>query len=121
MVVSGIVYGGSGMDWNSGLLQRGGPDHVSVVDAGAGALHVLASSAGWNGDWKRALGRVSIERGSSGSAGMVLAGDGAGTSERLAPQVDCRGIEIGSRGGKGLSTGGVMRRRRGLAACWLLL
>src|SRR5437588_851028 len=121
MAVPGTVYGRRGVDWNSGVLQRGRADDVSVVDASAGAIHVPVSAAGRHGDWQRGMGRVSIEGGGSGGTGMVVASHSAGTRECVAPQTDRCGIEDGSRGGKGLSTGGFMSRRRGLVACWLLL
>src|SRR5689334_9030991 len=52
---------------------------------------------------------------------MVVAGDGRRIGECLAPPLDRRGIEDGSRSSERLSTGGFMRRRRGLVACWLLI
>lgn len=106
MALSGIVYGGSGLDRHFGLLQRGGADDVSIVDASAGALHVPAGAAGRHGYRQRGVGRVSIQRGSSGRTGLVVVGNGAGIGQCLAASADRRGIEDGSGSGKGLRWSG---------------
>src|SRR5579862_1712648 len=75
MAVSGIVYGWSGLDRHSGLLQRRGADDVPFVDAGARSLHVPARVAGRHGAGQRDLGRTGVKTGRSGSIGVVGSGD----------------------------------------------
>jgi len=105
VAVSGIVYGGSGLDWDPSLLQCRGADDVPVVDAGAGNLHVSAGAAGRHGGRQRGVGRVGVATGSSGSARVVRAGHGAGIGKRLAASVDGGGVENGSGSGKRLAVG----------------
>src|SRR5579862_4925883 len=100
--MSGIVYGGSGVDWHSGLLQRSGADHVSVMDEGAGALDVSAGLAGWNGHRQLALGMAGSAARRAGRFGMVGTGNGGGTGYDPSPPVDCGGAENDAGGSERL-------------------
>src|SRR5215469_1033723 len=105
MVMSGIVYRGSRLDWYSGVFQCGSPDHVPFLDAGAGALHVLAGSAGRYGDRRRIVGSGGITSRCSGSTCMVGRGNDGGVIDDPSSSADSDGIGDGSSGGERLTPG----------------
>ena len=107
MAVSGIVYGGRGLDRHSGLLQCGGSNDVPLVDAGTSALHVPAGAAGRDGTGQCALGMGWPPVKAFQCACMVGFGDGCGIDHHSTASVDRRRTEYGSRRCAGLMTGPV--------------
>ena len=71
--LSGIVCQRHGVDRNPGLSEYRGADHVSVVSAGAGAVHVSAGPAGRHGIGQHGLGSVG-DSGRSSDRSVVFGG-----------------------------------------------
>ena len=77
-----------GVDWNSGVLQRGRADDVSFLDAGACIVHVSAGAARRDGIRQRVLGRVGGAQRRSGGSGLVGAGNGGRVEQHLVASFD---------------------------------
>src|ERR1700739_2918479 len=123
MGVSGIVYGGSGVDRHSGLLQCCRPDHVPFLDASAGAFDVPAGAAGRHGAGQRDLGRTGRAAGSNGGTGMVRRCTDPRTVSDPAASPDRGRIADGSRCRTRLMnrSRGRMKKILALIACGFLM
>ena len=101
--LSGIVRQRNGVDWNSGLPEHCGADHVAFMDAGACALHVPAGSAGRDGVGQRGLGSTCQQSRSAYNSPGLCHCTSAWALYRAALPLDGTRVAIGAISSSGLT------------------